>query len=80
MLRVIADSTLNQSFSAGSQPRSWVAQKTYNPDMERKIFWFSFTVLGLAADFVLPIWWALGATIPIGYISWWLAYRSGWFE
>jgi hypothetical protein len=48
--------------------------------MERKIFWLSFTVLGLAADFVLPIWWALGATIPIGYISWWVAYRSGWFE
>jgi len=32
------------------------------------------------ADFILPLWWALGATIPIGYISWWLAYRSGWFE
>jgi len=30
MLKVIADSTLNQSFSAGSQLRSWVAQKTYN--------------------------------------------------
>jgi len=57
-----------------------VAGKTYNPDMERKIFWISFTVLGLAADFVLPIWWALGATIPIGYFSWWMAYRSGWFE
>ncbi len=48
--------------------------------MERKIFWISFTVLGLAADFILPLWWALGATIPIGYISWWMAYRSGWFE
>src|SRR6266853_6183879 len=32
MLKVIADSTLNQSFSAGSQPRSCVAQKTYNPE------------------------------------------------
>ena len=21
-----------------------------------------------------------GATIPIVYISWWVAYRSGWFE
>jgi hypothetical protein len=49
-------------------------------NMERKIFWASFTVLGLAADFILPIWWALGATIPIGYASWWIAYRSGWFE
>ena len=48
--------------------------------MERKIFWISFTVLGLAADFVLPLWWALGATIPIAYASWWVAYRSGWFE
>ena len=27
--------------------------------MERKIFWISFTVLGLAADFLLPLWWAL---------------------
>jgi len=25
----------------------------------------------------LPIWWALFATIPIGFISWWIAYRSG---
>ncbi len=57
-----------------------MAGRTYNPDMERKIFWISFTVLGLAADFVLPLWWALGTTIPIAYISWWMAYRSGWFE
>ena len=27
--------------------------------MEKKIFWISFTVLGVAADFILPIWWAL---------------------
>ena len=45
----------------------------------RKIFWISFTVFGLAADFVLPIWWALVATIPIAYASWWIAYRSDWF-
>ena len=48
--------------------------------MERKIFWFSFTVLGILADVVLPLWWALAATIPVGYVSWWIAYRSGWFE
>jgi hypothetical protein len=48
--------------------------------MERKIFWAAFTVLGLVADFTLPLWWALGATIPIAYASWWVAYRSGWFE
>jgi len=63
--------------------QSWIAgnvKRLTIPTMERKIFWFSFTVLGLLADFVLPIWWALGATIPIGYASWWIAYRSGWFD
>jgi hypothetical protein len=48
--------------------------------MERKIFWAVFTVLGLAADFLLPLWWALFATIPLVVVSWWVAYRSGWFE
>lgn len=38
-----------------------------------------FIVLGLAADFVLPLWWAIGATLPILYLSWWIAYRSDWF-
>jgi hypothetical protein len=47
--------------------------------MERKVFWLSFTVLSLAADFLLPLWWAVGATIPIFVVSWWFAYRSGWF-
>ncbi len=56
------------------------AQKTYNSDMEKKIFWGAMTVLGLLADVVLPLWWALAATIPIAYFSWWIAYRSGWFE
>ena len=32
--------------------------------VERKIFWITFTMLGLVADLVLPLWWALGATIP----------------
>jgi hypothetical protein len=49
-------------------------------DMQRKVFWISFIVLGLFADFVLPIWWAVAATIPIAYASWWVAYRSDWFE
>ncbi len=47
--------------------------------MERKIFWMVFTVLGLVADIVLPIWLGLLATIPIGYFAWWVAYRSDWF-
>jgi hypothetical protein len=47
--------------------------------VERKIFWLTFTILGLVADFFLPLWWALGATIPIGILSWWFAYRMNWF-
>lgn len=47
--------------------------------MERKIFWMTFTVLGLLADFLLPIWWGLASTVPILFISWWVAYRSDWF-
>ena len=46
--------------------------------MERKIFWLVFIFLGLLADFVLPLWWVLGATIPIFAVSWWVAYRSEW--
>jgi len=47
--------------------------------MERRIFWIIFVVLGILADVVLPIWWALAATIPIAVVSWWVAYRSDWF-
>jgi hypothetical protein len=47
--------------------------------MQKKIFWASFLVLGLASDLFLPLWWALFATIPVVVFSWWLAYRSGWF-
>jgi hypothetical protein len=28
---------------------------------------------------LLPLWWALAATIPIVWVSWWIAYRSDWF-
>jgi hypothetical protein len=48
--------------------------------MQRKIFWISMTIMGLLADFALPIWWALFATIPIVVASWWIAYRSQWFD
>jgi hypothetical protein len=47
--------------------------------VERKIFWIIFIALGLLADFVLPLWWALLSTIPIAVFSWWVAYRSEWF-
>jgi hypothetical protein len=47
--------------------------------MERKVFWMVFTVLDLIAGFTLGLWWGLAATIPIVYVSWWVAYRSDWF-
>jgi len=47
--------------------------------MERKVFWIVFIVLGLLADVLLPLWWALVATNPIVYVAWWVAYRSDWF-
>jgi hypothetical protein len=47
--------------------------------MQRKMFWTMFAVLGLIADLALPFWWAFAATIPVACLSWWIAYRSGWF-
>ena len=47
--------------------------------MQRKMFWLLFTVLGLLADAVLPLWWALGASIPLCLVCWWIVYRSDWF-
>jgi hypothetical protein len=47
--------------------------------MQGKIFWGLFALLGTVADLVLPFWWALAATLPICYLSWWIAYRSDWF-
>lgn len=47
--------------------------------MERKIFWMVFFVLGVLADVLLPLWWGLASTVPILFIAWWVAYRSGWF-
>jgi len=52
---------------------------SYNAGMQRKIFWMSFTLFGLLADFMLPFWWAVGATLPLMCLSWWIAYRSDWF-
>jgi hypothetical protein len=54
--------------------------KAYNWPMERKIFWAVFVILGLLADFLLPLLWGVVATIPIVFIAWWVAYRSDWFQ
>lgn len=48
--------------------------------MQKKIFWASFTILGLFSELLLPSFmWSLIATIPVLLASWWIAYRSGWF-
>ena len=48
--------------------------------MQRKAFWMIFISLSLIADFTLPLLWGLLATLPLVLLSWWIAYRSGWFE
>lgn len=45
-----------------------------------KIFWTVFIITGLVADMALPIMWSLAATIPLVFFSWWVAYRSNWFD
>ena len=47
--------------------------------MQRKVFWLVFLSLEIFA-FVLPFWWQVFAVIPITLISWWVAYRSDWFQ
>ena len=47
--------------------------------MERKVFWLTFVALSLIADFALPLVWGAVAMLPILVLSWWIAYRSGWF-
>jgi hypothetical protein len=44
------------------------------------MFWLIFVSLGLVADFMLPLVWGIVATLPILLFSWWIVYRSGWFD
>lgn len=49
--------------------------------MEKKIFWLLFTVLGVVMGLVLPsLWWNLALTLPLLVLCWWVVYRSGWFS
>ena len=61
---------------ATSRSTARPTRKWLQSGMQRKIFWAAFTALGLLADLLLPFWWAVGATLPIGIFCWWLAYRS----
>jgi hypothetical protein len=48
--------------------------------MQRKIFWILMILLGMIAGFALPLIWAVIAQLPIIVLSWWIAYRSEWFD
>lgn len=48
--------------------------------MEKKLLWIIFTVLTTIAGLYLPLLWGVFATIPIWFLSWWIVYRSGWFQ
>jgi hypothetical protein len=61
------------------QKYSCSSHSAYNKGMQKKVFWTAFSLLGVVADLALPFWWAVGATIPLAWLSWWIAYRSGWF-
>jgi uncharacterized membrane protein len=47
--------------------------------MQKKVFWIVFTILSIGT-YWLPLMWGLVATLPIALLSWWIAYRSDWFE
>ncbi len=47
--------------------------------MQKKIFWLTFVVLSALAGVLLPFWWAMAASLPILFITWWVVYRSEWF-
>jgi len=48
--------------------------------MQKKMMWAVFLVLSTVADIYLPLIWGLLLTIPILVLSWWIAFKSGWFE
>ena len=45
--------------------------------MQGKIFFIVFLVLDTIAGVFLPLEWALLASIPLIFVAWWIAYRSG---
>jgi hypothetical protein len=48
--------------------------------MRRKVFWITFSVLGLIASFSLPLMWSIIATVPILIFACWFAYRNHLFD
>jgi hypothetical protein len=48
--------------------------------MRRKVFWILMILLGMIAGVALPLVWAMIAQLPVIVLSWWIAYRSEWFD
>ena len=48
--------------------------------LQQKIFWIIYLILSTAISFMVSFMWSLILSIPLIVISWWIAYRSGWFE
>ncbi len=48
--------------------------------MKTKIFWTIYIVISLIADFTLSFTWSLILAVPLLILSWWIAFKSGWFE
>jgi hypothetical protein len=48
--------------------------------VEKKMFWAIYIVLSLVADFTLSFTWSLILSVPLLVLSWWIAFKSGWFD
>jgi len=48
--------------------------------LQKKIFWLVFIGLDMMTGFAVSFVWSLILTLPIIVLSWWIAYKSGWFE
>ena len=44
------------------------------------LFWLILIGLDTVVGFTVSFMWSLVLTIPIIFLSWWMAYKSGWFE
>lgn len=42
------------------------------------MFWAIIAVLGLIVVALLPLWWAVAATVFVVLLAWWVAYESRW--
>jgi len=48
--------------------------------MQKKIMWGLISLLSVISSVYLGFFWGSIAVIPITVLSWWVAYKSGWFD